>query len=109
MHVVICMCRKLRQVSEYRLRMIRVARWHIFKPKIPIWVNFGMEKLDIFYGHLEHIRHGHLHSIFYSHLENLLQFCMFSPILVYCVKKNLATLLDDCSVATCRVSPTRRK
>jgi hypothetical protein len=20
---------------------IRVARWHIFKPKIPIWVNFG--------------------------------------------------------------------
>jgi hypothetical protein len=19
----------------------RVARWHIFKPKIPIWVNFG--------------------------------------------------------------------
>jgi hypothetical protein len=21
--------------------LVRVARWHIFKPKIPIWVNFG--------------------------------------------------------------------
>jgi hypothetical protein len=23
----------------------RVARWFIFKPKIPIWVNFGMENV----------------------------------------------------------------
>jgi hypothetical protein len=34
----------------------RVARWYIFKPKIPIWVNFleglGMEKFVIFFGHL---------------------------------------------------------
>jgi hypothetical protein len=22
----------------------RVARWHIFKPKIPIWVNFGVSR-----------------------------------------------------------------
>jgi hypothetical protein len=32
----------------------RIARWFIFKPKIPIcfiFVGFGMEKLDIFYGH----------------------------------------------------------
>jgi hypothetical protein len=46
----------------------RVARWFIFKPKIPIWVNFGDWKLfihflaiwnilqtfGIFYGHLVH-------------------------------------------------------
>jgi hypothetical protein len=31
----------------------RVARWFIFKPKIPIWVNFGGENLGIFYDHLE--------------------------------------------------------
>jgi hypothetical protein len=35
----------------------RVARWFVFKPKIPIWKNFsglGLEKVDIFYGRLEH-------------------------------------------------------
>jgi hypothetical protein len=40
----------------------RVARWHIFKPKIPIWVNFGRScngrcwyilcPFGLFYGHL---------------------------------------------------------
>jgi hypothetical protein len=33
----------------------RVARWHIFNPKIPIWVVFGLFILgpfDIFCGHL---------------------------------------------------------
>jgi hypothetical protein len=30
----------------------RVARWFVFKPKIPIWVNFGVVIFDIFYGHL---------------------------------------------------------
>jgi hypothetical protein len=38
----------------------RVARWFIFKPKIPIWVNFGgslrLENVDIFYGHLEYFK-----------------------------------------------------
>jgi hypothetical protein len=32
-----------------------VARWFVFKPKIPIWVNFwglAMENLGIFYDHL---------------------------------------------------------
>jgi hypothetical protein len=33
----------------------RVARWHIFKPKIPIWViyggSFALEDVSIFYGH----------------------------------------------------------
>jgi hypothetical protein len=41
---------------------VRVARWFIFKPKIPIWVNFGraldwkngytLWPFGIFYGHL---------------------------------------------------------
>jgi hypothetical protein len=31
-----------------------VARWYIFKPKIPIWVNFGIEDVGIFYGHFVH-------------------------------------------------------
>jgi hypothetical protein len=35
----------------------RVARWFIFEPKIPIWVNFGglgLENFNIFNGHLEY-------------------------------------------------------
>jgi hypothetical protein len=33
-----------------------VARWFVFKPKIPIWVNGTLDwnKMDIFYGHLEY-------------------------------------------------------
>jgi hypothetical protein len=46
----------------------RVARWFDFKPKIPIWVNFGglaMENASIFYGYLEYFTviwyiYGHL-------------------------------------------------
>jgi hypothetical protein len=44
----------------------RVARWNIFKPKIPIWVNFEepylhrMENVGIFHVHLEYIYYGHL-------------------------------------------------
>jgi hypothetical protein len=50
--------------------LFRVARWFVFKPKIPIWVNFGrscykkswqimtisfiLRPLEIFYGHLVH-------------------------------------------------------
>jgi hypothetical protein len=36
----------------------RVARWFIFKPKIPIWVNFGgpwIEKCWNIYGHWEYL------------------------------------------------------
>jgi hypothetical protein len=28
--------------TSYIQQSIRVARWYIFKPKIPIWVNFGV-------------------------------------------------------------------
>jgi hypothetical protein len=50
-------------------RRTRVARWYIFKQKIPIWVNFGGPwngKVGIFYCHLDYIG----------------QFCIFSPVLV---------------------------
>jgi hypothetical protein len=44
---------------------VRVARWYIYKPKIPIWVNFcgpwnGKVWYCIFYGHLEYTYCGHL-------------------------------------------------
>jgi hypothetical protein len=30
------------EMSVYQIQMsTRVARWFVFKPKIPIWVNFG--------------------------------------------------------------------
>jgi hypothetical protein len=70
----------------------RVARWFIFKPKIPVCVNFeGSSNVvmyilcpfDQFSGHLAYIM-----AIWYisSHLGT------FSPVLVWCTKKNLATL-----------------
>jgi hypothetical protein len=42
-------------------RLGRVARWFIFKPKIPnlgkYWRAIGWEIFDIFYGHLEYFTH----------------------------------------------------
>jgi hypothetical protein len=44
--------REKRQIEELRLKIfycfflgIRVARWVLFKPKIPIWVNFGTTEM----------------------------------------------------------------
>jgi hypothetical protein len=37
----------------------RVARWHIFKPKIPTWVNWegpAEEDVDVFYNQLVYLR-----------------------------------------------------
>jgi hypothetical protein len=73
----------------------RVARWwFVFKPKIPIWVNFGgscsgrrwyilWPLVYIFYGHLVYFV-----AIWYS----LLLFGIVFTVLVCCTKKNLATL-----------------
>jgi hypothetical protein len=41
----------------------RVARWFLFKPKIPIWKildGLRLENVDIFYGHLEYLHNGHM-------------------------------------------------
>jgi hypothetical protein len=48
-----------------------------------------MEKVGMFFGHLEYIT-----PIWYIlwHFDNLWQFGIFPPILVHCEEKNLATL-----------------
>jgi hypothetical protein len=72
----------------------RVARWYIFEPKIPIWVKFG----DPLNGKILYLYFMPIRNIFcpfgivYEHLIILWLFAKFFPILVYCVKKNLATL-----------------
>jgi hypothetical protein len=48
-----CVCMSVKSNDLVRRR---AARWFLFKPKIPIWVNFGgpfgkRENVDIFYGH----------------------------------------------------------
>jgi hypothetical protein len=77
----------------------RVARWYVFKPKILIWVTFG--------GPLN----GHVCK-FQAHLELLCSFGIFLsfgnfvviwyifPVLVYCFKKNLATLMTWLFIAS---------
>jgi hypothetical protein len=67
------------------LRLLaKVARWYIFKPKIPVWVNFwtvfAMEAVGIFYGYIFGLFCGHLvysvaiwymlwlFGLFYGHL-----------------------------------------
>jgi hypothetical protein len=56
----------------------RVARWYIFKPKIPIWENFGRSWNGRCYGHLGYFTHGHLvYSVAIWYI--LLSFSIFSP------------------------------
>jgi hypothetical protein len=71
----------------------RVARWYIFKPKIPIWVNFGgsctrrcwyiLRPFDLFHGNL----------IYNSHLVYFMAIRFIFSGLAYCIKINLATLV----------------
>jgi hypothetical protein len=73
---------------------IRVARWHIFKQKSPIWVNFGgysngrcwyiICPLGLFYVYLVYFV-----AIRYIFVDIWYIF----PVLVCCIDKNLATLL----------------
>jgi hypothetical protein len=72
----------------------RVARWFVFKPKIPIWVNFGgscngkswfiLWPFGLFNGYRKYCM-----AIWYI----LWSFGIFSSVLVFCTKKNLATLV----------------
>jgi hypothetical protein len=43
-----------KQKRSFYLLHTRVARWYIFKPKIPIGVNFGgpCNEIMVFFGHL---------------------------------------------------------
>jgi hypothetical protein len=76
------------------LLLTRVARWYIFIPKSPIWVNFCrvLERKRLLYS----IAIWNVFNLFVTcsgHLAIKWQFGIFSHILVYCVKINLATLL----------------
>jgi hypothetical protein len=73
-------------------QLTRVARWFIFRPKIAIWVHFGRSfnggclcilwKFGLFYGHLVH----------FTYFVYFVVIWYIFPVLVYCSKKNLATL-----------------
>jgi hypothetical protein len=74
----------------------RVARWFVFKPKIQIWVNFGgswngkswyiLEPFGLFYGNWKYFM-----VVWYI----LWSLGIFFPVLVFCTKKNLATLIPN--------------
>jgi hypothetical protein len=64
----------------------RVARWYIFKPKIPVWVNF----LGSCNGRSWYILQPF--GIFYGCLVHLVVIWYIFTILVCCNMKNLATL-----------------
>jgi hypothetical protein len=81
--------------SEILLVQRRVARWHIFEPKIPIWVNFGgscngrcwyiLWPFDLFYSRLVYFA-----AIWYIWYKIGINF----HVLVFCIEKNLATLVQ---------------
>jgi hypothetical protein len=83
----------LRALQSFQDGWCRVARWFVFKPKIPIGVNFGRScngkswrvlwPFSLFYGHCKCLM-----AIWYI----LWSFGLFFPVLVFCTKKNLATL-----------------
>jgi hypothetical protein len=61
--------------------LVRVARWFIFKPKIPIWVNFGMHYIGSCWYILRPsvIFNVHLGYSMYDHLVHFeLFWCIFS-------------------------------
>jgi hypothetical protein len=76
------------------------SRWlmgeyvHIFKHKIPIWVNFGVSyngrcrcilcPFDVFYGHLVYF--VAIYVVYFMVIWYIF------PVWVYCPKKNMATL-----------------
>jgi hypothetical protein len=72
-----------------------VARWYIFKPKIPVWVNFGGPRNGKGWCRYSMPIWNMLwpFHILYEHLVLKLRFGIFFPTLVFCVKKNLETLV----------------
>jgi hypothetical protein len=67
---------------------VRVARCHVFKPKILIWVNFGGTWNGRFWSILWPF------GLFWGHLVYLMVIWNFFPVLVSCLNKNLATLVS---------------
>jgi hypothetical protein len=83
----------------YALRNVgmwpRVARWFVFRPKIPIRVNFGGPNIDwkmlIYFMAIWNILWPFV--IFYDHLVHFVFIWYIFPFLVSCTKKHLATLM----------------
>jgi hypothetical protein len=74
---------------------IRVARWYIFNPKIPIWVNFGGSCNGRFLCMLWLFGPFSGNLVYFMALWYILwSFGLFFPVLVYCNKRNLATLFE---------------
>jgi hypothetical protein len=77
-------------------KVIRVARWYIFKPKIQIGYlseGIAMEEVGKFYLILLFYSILQSFCIFYGDLVYFCQFGIFSPVLVFCAKKNRVTLV----------------
>jgi hypothetical protein len=80
----------LKNLSKWRIfAHSRVARWFLFKPKIPIWVNLG-GKMFIYFMAIWNILQTF--GIFCNHFEHFLVFGTLFSVLVSCTKKHLATL-----------------
>jgi hypothetical protein len=71
----------------------RVARWFLFEPKIPNWeILEGLAMEDV--GVCMAVWSIFLpFGIFYGHFVYFHPFWYILPVLVFCTKKNLATLL----------------
>jgi uncharacterized membrane protein YczE len=68
------------------------ARWFVFKPKIPIWVNFGWPKIGMLIYFLPTSNILQTFWIFFIIWCILCSFGTFFPVLVSCTEKNLAAL-----------------
>jgi hypothetical protein len=73
----------LHETNQNLVLPFRVARWYIFKPKIPFWLNFGGSM---------YVAMGDI-GTFYGHLVYFMVIWYIFPVLVCCAIKNLATLL----------------
>jgi predicted nucleotide-binding protein (sugar kinase/HSP70/actin superfamily) len=76
-----------------------VARWYIFVPKIPFWVSFGtlwkgMENIGIH----RLWPFGIYHSRCVYFMDTWSPLGIFFPVLVYRIKKNLATINCNCKM-----------
>jgi hypothetical protein len=88
--------RKIKSSCPRQLLRTRVARWHIFKPKIHILGKFSKVLLWKIYWYMYYSDFFYFTAIWYS-LWPFGTFCgylvYFFLILVCCTNKNLATLL----------------
>jgi hypothetical protein len=66
----------------------------VFKPKIQIWVNFGGSCTGIFWHILWTLGPFYELSLYFWTFGIVSGNLVFFPVLVFCTKKNLATLIE---------------